>query len=93
MKESSSEGFFFFTYEEFSLASKLELLWLAALRGRRGEARELVEEEACSSEGTLDEAAKCSRISGATRAPRISGLCQIPKQNHITSTASTASLS
>lgn len=31
------------TYEELSLASKFELLWLADLRGRRGEARELVE--------------------------------------------------
>lgn len=31
------------TYEDVNLASKLELLWLADLRGRRGEARELVE--------------------------------------------------
>lgn len=32
------------TYEEFSLESKLELLWLADLRGRRGEeSRELEE--------------------------------------------------
>lgn len=66
------------TYEELSLASKFELLWLADLRGRRGEARwrELLELDRDGGVAVANdddtpvvgtEPEKCSRISGGGR--------------------------
>ena len=80
------------TYEELSLASKFDALWLAVLRGRRGEAtREPVEEAVCSG-GVVDRTLRWStRASAAAtddeREPRISILSQQSKPRHANSSA------
>lgn len=67
------------TYEELSLASKFDALWLAVLRGRRGEAtKELVDEAVCKG-GVVDSTVKWSPVRASAtdeREPRISILSQ-----------------